>query len=475
MVGGRLAGRWVAACGLWWCGVVSGHCCTTKPFAFFSFPSPTTSWTLSSAKTDTERSAKLDAGIGRDASSRHHPPPAVHAHCLVAGLGRRSPGCSERLSSSGCCKASGTPVTECLAPEQAPAAPALTGAHEKKGNLPCRLSLPRVCRSRSHGPAVPHSSTVPKQLAHLPRLGGIPAIVSAFASCRGRRVCLASTRSSTADRKTMARPPPSCLHSITRFFVAQGPRRPLAQGTRMTPSRLFASAHRRFHKTDIDAHRPNFNRPPTTHHLHHHFTPCAIAPHTPRRVIVAGSWVGSGMGFPCFFFPFASPAADTATTEGRIQATRSGLFLAAWDAGAGLAIATHGRRVWGSKRGRQGASRGNPAIVPWSDCWHSEKAPSIKSHHHKKEKPGLGLALPSPVSRPPPSVSRSPVAVTGSWPSCHPSPSMMCKTAMALPNRSGRLITWRWRDGVQPVPLHNPRTRHHVAHRTDRDGGGWRF
>lgn len=219
MVGGRLAGRWVAACGLWWCGVVSGHCCTTKPFAFFSFPSPTTSWTLSSAKTDTERSAKLDAGIGRDASSRHHPPPAVHAHCLVAGLGRRSPGCSERLSSSGCCKASGTPVTECLAPEQAPAAPALTGAHEKKGNLPCRLSLPRVCRSRSHGPAVPHSSTVPKQLAHLPRLGGIPAIVSAFASCRGRRVCLASTRSSTADRKTMARPPPSCLHSITRFLL----------------------------------------------------------------------------------------------------------------------------------------------------------------------------------------------------------------------------------------------------------------
>lgn len=71
----------------------------------------------------------------------------------------------------------------------------------------------------------------------------------------------------------------------------------------------------------------------------------------------------------------------------------------------------------------------------------------------------------SPVSRPSPSVSRSSLSRAAGHRVT--SPSMICKTAMVLPNRSGRLITWR--DGVQPVPLHNPRTRHHVAHSTDRD------
>lgn len=161
---------------------------------------------FSSAKTETEKSAKLDAGTGRDASSRLPSMRIVQTDCGWLGYTPMSP--LKRLSSLGCCEASGTPVTDCLAPEHAPAL-ALTGAHEKKRGT-CRADFPRVSCPRCHGPSVPHSSTVPNNS----RTFRIPPIVSTFLLLvKEERVCLASTRSSLVDcrQKTMARPPPSCF------------------------------------------------------------------------------------------------------------------------------------------------------------------------------------------------------------------------------------------------------------------------
>lgn len=198
-------GGWLAAV----CGgvVVCGHCCATTPFAFlpFLFPSPT--WILFLRK---DRDGEIRQA-GRGNWEGRLVAPAVHAHCpnglwLAWVDTPMSP--LKRLSSLGCCEASGTPVTDCLAPEHAPAL-ALTGAHEKKRGT-CCADFPRVSCPRCHGPSVPHSSTVPNNS----RTFRIPPIVSTFLLLvKEERVCLASTRSSLVDcrQKTMARPPPSCF------------------------------------------------------------------------------------------------------------------------------------------------------------------------------------------------------------------------------------------------------------------------
>lgn len=111
----------------------------------------------------------------------------------------------------------------------------------------------------------------------------------------------------------------------------------------------------------------------------------------------------------------------------------------------------HGRPVWGSKRGRRGANRGNPAILPWSTDGTQKKRHQSNHTTTKKEKPGLGLALPSPVRPSPgvPSLSRAAghrVTLT-----LHDLQNGDCRAQPFGP-------VHHLSHGDQPVQLHNPRT-----------------
>lgn len=330
----------------------------------------------------------------------------------------------KRLSSLGCCEASGTPVTDCLAPEHAPALDLTgAGAHEKKRGT-CRADFPRVSCPRCHGPSVP---TPPRCQTTRAPSGFHPLFqLSCFLSRKSESVSLRhAPRSSTADRKQW---PDHHLLVFNPFLLKDlgglGKRDPHDTISPLCPS------HRRFHKTDkttdIDAHRPNFNRPPPHHHhLHHHFTPlCHPTPHHHAVLSVAGSWVGSGVVFPCFFFPFASPAADTHGDDREKD--------------------SNNRRL--SSRGIQELEReltDPPLSSPWAMADQSgvrNEGVEGRTVETPRYSPGRLMALRksainqitppqkgetwagagSPVSRP--SVSRSPVTVTGSWPSCHSHP-----------------------------------------------------
>lgn len=174
-----------------------------------------------------------------------------------------------------------------------PLALALTGAHGKKGKKrgTCRTDLASI----AHGPTVlPNNSRT--------WAGFHPGIVSTFLLLvKEERGCLASTRSSTADRKQW---PDHHLLVFNPFLLKDlgglGERDPhdthlaslpvpIVDFTRQTLTRIA---------------QISVGPPPHHHHLHHHFTPCAIAPHTPRRVIVAGWLVGRiGDGFSLLFLP----------------------------------------------------------------------------------------------------------------------------------------------------------------------------
>lgn len=185
-----------------------------------------------------------------------------------------------------------------------PLALALTGAHGKKGKKrgTCRADVASI----AHGPTVlPNNSRT--------WAGFHPGIVSTFLLLvKEERGCLASTRSSTADRKQW---PDHHLLVFNPFLLkdlgGSGERDPhdthlaslpvpIVDFTRQTLTRI----------AQISVGPP----PPPAPPLH------PLPSHPTHHVVLsslAGSWVGSGMGFPCFFFPFASPAADTATTEGK--------------------------------------------------------------------------------------------------------------------------------------------------------------
>lgn len=247
----------------------------------------------------------------------------------------------------------------------------------------------------------------------------------------------------------------------------------------MTPSRLFAHrivdiTRQTRRQTLTRIAQISIGRPPTTTTTS---PPVRSHPTPPRRVIVAGSWVGSGVGFPCFFFPFASPAADT---HGDDRAKDS-----------------NNRRL--SSRGIQELEReltDPPLSSPWAMADQSGvrnegvegrtvetpryspgrlmalRKSAIKSNHTTTKGRNLGWGW----------LSRLPSVRLPESRHCHgqlaivsPSPSMICKTAIVVPNRSGRFITYHMAtnrsNSIIPAP-----GRHHVAHSTDRDGRSeWRF
>lgn len=229
----------------------------------------------------------------------------------------------KRLSSLGCCEASGTPVTDCLAPEHAPALDLTgAGAHEKKRGT-CRADFPRVSCPRCHGPSAPHSSTVPNNS----RTFRIPPIVSTFlASCQGRASLPRFDTFLARRLPTENNGPTTTFLFLTRFCSRTSAA--LAKGTRMTPSRLFAHRIVDFtrqtrQQTLTRIAQISIGRPPTTTTCTTTSPPCAIPPHTTTpcyRSLAHGSdrgWV---------FLAFSSPSlrrqqTHTATTEGRIQTT----------------------------------------------------------------------------------------------------------------------------------------------------------
>lgn len=227
----------------------------------------------------------------------------------------------KRLSSLGCCEASGTPVTDCLAPEHAPAL-ALTGAHEKKkGNLPCQLPkglLPTV--SRSLGPPLLHGA---KQLAHLP---DSTHCFNFLASCQGRASLPRFDTFLARRLPTENNGPTTTFLFLTRFCSRTSAA--LAKGTRMTPSRLFAHRIVDFtrqtrQQTLTRIAQISIGRPPTTTTCTTTSPPCAIPPHTTTscyRSLARGS--DRGWVFLAFFPPsLRRQQTHTATTEGRIQTT----------------------------------------------------------------------------------------------------------------------------------------------------------
>lgn len=270
---------------------------------------------------------------------------------------------------------------------------ALTGAHGKKGKKrgTCRADLASI----AHGPTVlPNNSRT--------WAGFHPGIVSTFLLLvKEERGCLASTRSSTADRKQW---PDHHLLVFNPFLLKDlgglGERDPhdthlaslpvpIVDFTRQTLTRI----------AQISVGRPPPPPAPPLHPLCHR---------TPHTTSCYRRWLARGSDRGWVFLAFYSPSLRRQRTRRR---QREGFkvhvpFLAAWDAGAGLAITTHGRRVWGSKRGRRGASRGNPAIVPWSTDGGRLMALRKNAINQiaapQKGETWAGLALPSPV-RPRPS------------------------------------------------------------------------
>lgn len=111
MVGGRLV------CGrLWWCGVVSGPVVRQNLLPFFLSFSHHSHMDPFFRK---ERRRRSPPSWTRELGGTR---PCALSKRIVAGL-VDTPESPERLSSFGCPEASVTPVTDCLAPEHAPARP----------------------------------------------------------------------------------------------------------------------------------------------------------------------------------------------------------------------------------------------------------------------------------------------------------------------------------------------------------------
>lgn len=285
-----------------------------------------------------------------------------------------------------------------------PLALALTGAHGKKGKKrgTCRADLASI----AHGPTVlPNNSRT--------WAGFHPGIVSTFSLLvKEERGCLASTRSSIADRKQW---PDHHLLVFNPFLLKDlgglGERDPHDTHLASLPVPIVDFTRQTLTRIAQISVGPPPPPPPPAPPLH---PMCHRTPHTTscyRR------WLARGSDRGWVFLAFSSPSLRRQRTRRR---QREGFkvhvpFLAAWDAGAGLAITTHGRRVWGSKRGRRGASRGSPAIVPWSTDGTEKKRHQSNRSTTKRRNLGWGW-----LSRLPSVPVRLPeFAVTGSWPSCH--------------------------------------------------------